>query len=210
MRRAAAASIVCGALLWTTAEALLANPALPLKAGLLLYAAPGLPDPNFARTVVLLVDHGAQGSLGLVVNRVTTRGLESILDLKPDAPGSGFPVSWGGPVQPEALLALVRSPRPDGATRAIVPGVHLTRDLEDVRAALAERDASLRVRVFSGYAGWDRGQLAAEIRLGSWVLDRADAARVFSPEPSRLWEGVHEILARVQAREKVTLSFWGP
>jgi putative transcriptional regulator len=55
------------------------------------------------------------------------------------------------------------------------------------------------VRVFSGYAGWGAGQLAAEVRRGAWVLDRADAKRVFSSEPSRLWNGVYEILNRVKA-----------
>jgi putative transcriptional regulator len=64
---------------------------------------------------------------------------------------------------------------------------------------LAERGGRLRVRIFSGYAGWARGQLAAEVRAGSWVPEPADAATVFSTEPSRMWEKVREILRRLHA-----------
>ena len=171
----------------------------PLKAGLLLYAAPGLPDPNFAKTVVLLLDHSNSGSIGVVINRPTGHGLEAALDLKPGALGVDVPLYQGGPVQPKVLLALLRTVRPDSQARSVVRDVYLTQDLDEIRDVLAGRNPSQRLRAFSGYAGWDRGQLAAEMRTGSWVIDTADAARVFSPEPSRLWDKVHEILARVQA-----------
>ena len=199
MRRAATAFVVC-TLLWSTAAVPGADRTAALKAGVLLYATPGLPDPNFARTVVLLVEHGSQGSLGVVLNRPANKGLETVLDLKEDTLDPDAPVFWGGPVQPTAVLVLLRAGRPGPRARTIVTGVQLTPDLEEVRAALAERDARLRVRVFSGYAGWDKGQLAAEVRRGDWVLDRADAATVFSPDPSRLWEKVYEIRARLQAQ----------
>jgi putative transcriptional regulator len=171
----------------------------PLAAGVLLYAMPGLPDPNFEKTVVLLIEHNAQGSLGLVINRPTDLGLETVLDLEENPLGLDVPVYWGGPVQPSAVMVLLRSARPDLRTRTIVRDVQLVQDLSEVRDMLAQRDARLRVRVFSGYAGWDKGQLADEMRRGSWVLDRADAATVFTPEPSRLWQRVHEIRTRLQA-----------
>ena len=72
--------------------------------------------------------------------------------------------------------------------------------LEAVQQALNERDGSLRARLFTGYAGWARGQLAAEVRAKSWVLEPADAATVFSSEPSRMWEKVYDILGRLSAR----------
>lgn len=173
-----------------------------LKAGLFLYAVPGLSDPNFARTVVLLVEHGPQGSLGLVVNQPTGRTLGEVLDQKPGAGAMDAPLFWGGPVQPQAVLALVRAARPGPRARTVVPEVQLTRDLDDVKAALAARDGPLRVRVFSGYAGWGPDQLATEVRQGAWVLEPADAASVFSPEPSSLWERVREILGRVVAERR--------
>jgi putative transcriptional regulator len=199
MRRAARALLAC-ALLWALVVATTSASRGPqLKAGLFLFAAPGLSDPNFARTVVVLLQHGPEGSLGLVVNRPTDRTLREAFDEKLDARGSELPLYWGGPVQPEAVMALVRAPRPGPRARTVLPEVQLTQDLEEVRAILAARDGPLRVRVFSGYAGWGPDQLATEVRRGAWVLEPADAASVFTPEPSRLWERVREILGRVVA-----------
>jgi putative transcriptional regulator len=170
-----------------------------LARGVLLYAMPGLPDPNFAQTVVLLIEHGSDGSLGVVLNQPTERSVDNALDVRAGTSGIDLHVSWGGPVQPGAVLSLVRTLRPGPRARTIVGEVHLTPDLEDVKQVLAERGGRLRVRIFSGYAGWARGQLAAEVRAGSWVPEPADAATVFSTEPSRMWEKVREILRRLHA-----------
>jgi putative transcriptional regulator len=170
-----------------------------LRRGMLLYAMPGLPDPNFAETVVLLLEHGSDGSLGVVLNQPTTRSVDETLDLKTGTSGIDLHVFQGGPVQPEAVLSLVRTARPGPKARTILADVHLTPDLADVKQVFGERDGRLRVRIFSGYAGWGRGQLAAEVRAGSWVVEPADAATVFSTEPSRMWQKVREILRRLTA-----------
>lgn len=170
-----------------------------LRRGTLLYAMPGLPDPNFAGTVVLLLEHGDSGSLGVVLNRLTARSADEVLDLKEGESRFDLQLFWGGPVQPDAVISLVRTRRPGPRAKTIVRDVHVTPDLAEVEAVLGERDGRLRVRIFSGYAGWGRGQLAAEVRAGAWVLEPADAATVFSPEPSRMWEKVREILRRVRA-----------
>ena len=175
------------------------NPESLLKRGVLLYAMPDLPDPNFAKTVVLLLEHGSTGSLGVVVNRPTARSVDDVLDLKAGTSGLDLHVWWGGPVQPAAVLSMVRTVRPGPRAQTILREVHLTPDLDDVREVLGEPGGRLRVRIFSGYAGWGRGQLEAEVRAGGWVLEPADAATVFSPEPSRMWEKVHEILRRLRA-----------
>jgi putative transcriptional regulator len=170
-----------------------------LRRGVLLYAFPGLPEPNFSETVVLLLEHNRHGSLGVVLNRPTARSVDEMLDLKAGTAGVDLPVFWGGPVQPEALHSLVRTQRPGPRARTVLREVHLTPDLDDVRQVLGERGGRLRVRVFSGYAGWSPGQLEAEVRNGYWVPEPADSATVFSTEPSRMWEKVHEILSRVRA-----------
>ena len=169
-----------------------------LRPGLFLYAAPSLQEPRFAESVVLLIEHGLEGSMGLVVNRPTDVPLDKVLEGVTEARGSDHHLYWGGPVQPQAILALVRSPRPHPGARTVLPDVHLTGDLADVRAALAGRDPGGGLRVYSGYAGWAAGQLAAEIRAGAWVLDRADAGSVFALEPDKLWPRVHLILDRLQ------------
>ena len=131
---------------------------------MLLYAMPGLPDPNFAKTVVLLLNHGSEGSMGVVLNRPTVLGVDEALDVKPGTSGIDLDLFWGGPVQPEAVLSLVRSLRPGLQGATILSERYLTQDLDDVKQALDERDGRLRARLFTGYAGWARGQLAAEVR----------------------------------------------
>jgi putative transcriptional regulator len=170
-----------------------------LARGVLLYAMPDLPDPNFAETVVLLLEHGSDGSLGVVLNQPMARSVDEALDVKPGTSGIDLHVFWGGPVQPEAVLSLVQMVRPGPRAQTVLRDVHLTPDLADVKQVLGEPGGRLRVRIFSGYAGWARGQLEAEVRAGNWVPEPADVATVFSTEPSRMWEKVREILRRLHA-----------
>jgi putative transcriptional regulator len=174
-------------------------PVSALRPGVLLYAMPGLGDPNFARTIVLLLEHGSKGSVGVVVNQPTARRVDQVLDLSAGTSGVDLHVFWGGPVESKGVLSLVRTRWCGPRARTIVDEVQLTPDLADVKQVLGEADGRLRVRIFAGYAGWGRGQLAAEVRAGSWVVEPADAATVFSPEPSTMWEKVREILRRRRA-----------
>jgi putative transcriptional regulator len=196
--RAATLAATCAALSSPQARSSPDRDPSRLRPGLFLYAAPGVEEPSFGQAVVLLVEHGPKGSMGLVVNRPTDVTLRRALDRVEEARDSQLPLYWGGPVHPEASLALVRSSR-SGAP-AVLPGVHMTADLEDVRAALAAPGPAGRLRVYSGYSGWAAGQLAAEVRSGVWVIDRADAASVFAADPSKLWPRVYQILNRLEAR----------
>lgn len=171
-----------------------------LRPGLFLYAAPGIADSRFAESVVLLIRHGPEGSMGLVVNRRTEMPLREALGSVEEARGSDLRVYWGGPVQPEAILALVRAPSPSPGAQTVLPEVHLTGDLADVRAALSGQDSAGRLRVYTGYAGWTAGQLPVEVRAGVWVLDKADAASVFAPDPAKVWPRIHDILNRLEVR----------
>jgi putative transcriptional regulator len=159
-------------------------------------------DSRFAESVVLLVRHGPEGSMGLVVNRRTNTPIGEALATVEEAKSSDLLLYWGGPVQPEAVLALVRSERPSPGAETVLPGVHLTGNLVDVRAALSGRDPGGRLRVYTGYAGWGAAQLPTEIRSGVWVLDRADAASVFAPDPSQLWGRIHQLLDRLEVRRR--------
>lgn len=170
-----------------------------LRPGLFLYASPEQADSIFAETVVLLVEHGPTGSMGLVVNRPTRVPLREMLSDMRELRGSDLRFYWGGPVEPEIVLALVRTPSPSASARSVLPEVHLTGDLADVRAALGARDPGERLRVFTGYAGWGKGQLEAEVRAGAWVLDRADARSIFAPDVSSLWYRVYRILEQLEA-----------
>jgi putative transcriptional regulator len=150
----------------------------------LLVATPDLRDPNFARTVVLMLEHGDEGALGVVLNRpVDVRVADVLADWAPlaSAPGCLF---VGGPVAPSAVIGLGRGEGP--AFEALFGGIG-TLDLDLDPAQVPELDA---LRIFVGYAGWAPGQLELELAAGGWLaLDRADEDP-FTADPSQLWQHV--------------------
>jgi putative transcriptional regulator len=155
---------------------------------MLLLATPPLDDPNFDRSVVYMMEHNGEGAVGLVLNRPTSEasidGLEPWMELS-SAPAVVFN---GGPVQLDALIALaeLRGPR-DDAWSAILPdfgSVDLARDPVDVADEIG------RVRIFRGYAGWEAGQLDAELAAGAWVVLDARRDDVFTNAPVDLWRSV--------------------
>src|SRR5512134_3305394 len=148
MLRAAAALVACVVLSGAAAGPSPDRDSTRLRPGLFLYAAPGIADSRFAESVVLLIRHGPEGSMGLVVNRRTEMPLGEALEGVEEARGSDLRVYWGGPVQPEAILALVRAPSPSPGGQAVLPDVHLTGDLTDVRAALSGKEPAGRLRVY--------------------------------------------------------------
>jgi putative transcriptional regulator len=168
-----------------------------LKPGVFLYAVPELGPSPFAESVVLLVQHGEDGSLGLIVNRPTSTPVREVLkDLGP----LDLDLYVGGPVQPDAALALVRSASPVGDAARVLPDVYFCTDLEPIRRLARAGEAQSRVRIYAGYAGWSPGQLAEELRNGVWVIGPANARSIFSPEPETVWPRVHELLRRLETR----------
>lgn len=166
-----------------------------MRAGQLVVATPSLLDPNFARTVVLLLQADPDdGALGLVLNRPSDTDVGEVL---PDwAPLSAQPpaVFSGGPVQPNAAICLGRG-RPGGTPLAAfavlegVPGTSVgTVDLDTPADQLLT--AVSEVRIFAGYAGWAAGQLEAEVEEGAWWVLDALPADAFSPHPELLWADV--------------------
>jgi putative transcriptional regulator len=166
-----------------------------LKPGILLYAVPRLQDPNFAESVVLLVQHGRDGSLGLIINKPTEMRATQVLGR--NAPRDLF-VFRGGPVQREAVLALVRTLRPIGESMRVFDDVYLVGQRADLDEA-TRAYGSERVRIYSGYSGWSPGQLENELKLGGWVTARAEAKAIFSDEPELLWRKVFQLLERREA-----------
>ena len=163
--------------------------------GRLLVATPMLGDPNFRRTVVLVVeDEPEQGTLGVVLNRPTevpvARVLEPWVDL-----ATGPPVVFkGGPVAVESALALARvaSDEEPLGWHAINGTPLMSRiglvDLDAPPELLAAEVDNLRV--FAGYAGWGSGQLQGEIEEGAWYVVPAEPGDPFASQPERLWSAV--------------------
>jgi len=155
--------------------------------GHLLVAGPALEDPNFRRTVVLLGEHGDEGAMGLVLNRVSP---VTVADAVP--PMSGLTededlVYVGGPVQPQAVVVLADFVDPSLADALVLGSVGFLPAEMDGPTDVGELR---RVRVFAGYAGWAPGQLEEELAEGSWVVLAARAADVFTTDPESLWRDV--------------------
>jgi len=196
-------------LLMAGPRALLAEeePASEGLTGRLLVAAPHLSDPNFAQTVVYILNHDAGGALGLVINRPMGEApLERVLGLlhggdggEPvqdngggDGSGDGeadarLLVFSGGPVDPYRAFTL--------HSRDVMPEHSVPVDddtafnIEDeVLVALAGQAAPKRMIFALGYAGWATGQLEGELDRGDWYVVAADPSLVFSAEPARTWE----------------------
>jgi putative transcriptional regulator len=154
--------------------------------GQLLVAGPGLVDPNFWRTVVLVGEHSEEGALGVVLNRASETTVdEAVPELAELAEAMGL-VHLGGPVQPSAIVVLADFVEPEEA-RSLV--------LDSIGFLPSEVDPALlgelrRARVFAGYAGWGPGQLEGELDEGSWIVEQALAEDVFTDDPDGLWSAV--------------------
>jgi putative transcriptional regulator len=168
----------------------------PPRKGVLLIASPTLNDPNFFETVVLLCEHGDAGSLGIILNRPTSVPIGEALRDLPGATHATSSLFLGGPVQPGAVLALVRGREASADLLRVLEGVYLVGNAEALAHVLARPDAGEAVRVFAGYAGWGPGQLEFEIEQGAWATMSTDAATVFTKSPARLWSDLIERLKR--------------
>ena len=159
--------------------------------GRLLVATPALAEPTFARTVILLLQHGSgEGALGVVLNRPSGTSVEEVLPAWTALTREPALVFEGGPVQPQAAICLGRA-RPDAPASpayAVLEGVLGTVDLDASPDDLAPTVE--QVRVFAGYAGWSPGQLEAEVEEGSWWVLDALPGDPFSARPEALWPQV--------------------
>jgi putative transcriptional regulator len=155
--------------------------------GQLLVAGPGLLDPNFRRTVVLLAEHGEDGAMGVVLNRVSGVAVEDAVPPIAELVGAGALVHLGGPVQPQAVVVLADFVEPHRAGALVLDTIgFLPGDVDDADDLGRLR----RVRVFAGYAGWGPGQLEEELAEQSWVVLPARGSDVFSDAPDGLWSDV--------------------
>lgn len=155
----------------------------------LLIAMPQLLDPNFTRSVVLMIEHNEQGSFGLVINQPSPiKAVELLSSLEMVWRGDDDAVVWsGGPVSPTTGWVL-HEPVPglSGAgTTTVAPGVALSSSPDRLRA-LADRPPG-RIRLLLGYSGWGAGQLAGEMARGSWLHADVDPALIFDVDPEDMW-----------------------
>jgi len=151
-------------------------------AGSLLLAHPVLRDPNFRRTAVLMSTHGADGAMGVVLNRPLGTKLG---ELKGDfalGPLAGTPIYWGGPVQPEQLILAAWQSREDAFQ------LHFGIDPDKAIQLLA--DETTRLRAYLGYSGWTAGQLERELESGTWIVSNPPADLFERPVKEGMWRSL--------------------
>jgi len=159
--------------------------------GQFLIAARRLRDPNFFKSVVLMVEHGADGAMGLIVNRPSSVTVSAALSEHFDFPENDEPVYVGGPVEPSALFVLHDSAEIDESEKPVVPGVFVGGSasvFENVVRSVSSGESDVRFRVLSGCAGWGPGQLEGELARGDWLLFPADAGLALGEDPYELWD----------------------
>lgn len=156
--------------------------------GSLLVATPVLGDPNFDRTVVLVLEHGDDGAVGLVLNRPSDTSVGEPLPEWDDVAAFPSVIFVGGPVAQTAVIGLARGAvESSEGWRPLVGGVGIV-DLGTSPEHTATHIEQLRL--FAGYAGWGEGQLEGEIDAGAWFVVDALPDDVLSPDPERLWTAV--------------------
>lgn len=160
-------------------------------AGRLLVASPVLDDPNFARTVVLLLEHTEDGALGLVLNRPSAASVSDALPHWREHAAEPAYVFLGGPVEPQAAICLAATAAGEAPPgwRALHSG-DLTLGVLDLGTDPTQVGDRLRLRVFAGYAGWSADQLETEISMGGWYVVDAAPSDTLSPAPADLWRDV--------------------
>ncbi|MFN2442056.1 MAG: YqgE/AlgH family protein [Thermoanaerobaculia bacterium] len=182
-----------------------------LEPPLFLIAMPQVGDPFFHRSLVLLLEHGEDGSFGLIVNRPTEILMQDLVDgLGVQWDGDPAALGWfGGPVQPgvgtmvwghEELLE-----EENLASVEFAPGMRLSRDVGVLQRMAAA--APLRFRLFVGYAGWGSGQLEEELERNDWLLAPFDGELLFADDPEGSWK---RALASIGVRPEALPTMTAP
>ena len=155
----------------------------------LLLSMPQLIDPNFARAVVLLCEHAAEGAFGLIVNRPSDVSASSAVLLDPPvSQPNDLPLLVGGPVEPQRGWIL-SAHQPDGVdSRPIGAGLYLSASPLFLRRVLTARPILKRTRVLAGYAGWGPGQLDEELAQSAWLIIPVELDLIFEVPSTSAWE----------------------
>jgi putative transcriptional regulator len=162
--------------------------------GSFLIAAKQLRDDNFHKTVVLMLEHGENGSMGLVVNRPSSIRVSHALAGYFNLPETDDVVFGGGPVEPSALVIIHDDMNFKDDGPSVLPGLFVGGSPEAFERVICEATSSDSLkhsfRVLSGYAGWGPGQLDSEIDRGDWHVHPACREMVFHEDPYAIYDDV--------------------
>ena len=188
--RAAILAVAATILLLAQAAAATAATAPGSLAGWFLVAAPDMPDPRFAGTVIYMIRHGPDGAMGFVINRVLAEDwAENILDpdsAPPERAGRKIAVHYGGPVGATEGFILHSDDFSSGNSVRVTDRVWLSAD-PDVLREMARREGPPRGLFILGYSGWAPGQLESELARDDWAVAPGDTDLLFDPDLATKW-----------------------
>ena len=156
--------------------------------GKILISEPFLNDPNFKRTIILITEHGEEGSVGFILNKPTEIKLNDALE---NYAVFDSTVYYGGPVQLDTLQFIHKAGDIIEGSIEIVPGLYWGGSFESLREKI--ESGILKpddFRFFIGYSGWGEGQLMEEIGINSWIVADTKIDDIFSAEPDNLWRDI--------------------
>lgn len=159
--------------------------------GSFLIAAGHMRDPNFYRSVVLLLDHNDKGAMGVIVNRPSAMTIGKALAQHGSVGTGDTPVFVGGPVEPSSLFILHNCTSLGKGDQEVAPGLFLANSedsFEHVVRHGKKPEIGVKFRLISGYAGWGEGQLESEIDRGDWYTLPGDGTLVLEEDVYGIWE----------------------
>ncbi len=171
-----------------------------VEKGVLLIASPSLSDSHFQQTVLLIIEHGRSGTVGLILNRPTNVLLSEALPDLTVLKRTHHRLFAGGPVGQTQLVLLFRLTQPLPDTRQIIAEVYMgtPRVLERI---MTQPKPTETFRAFTGFAGWAPGQLEHEMREGAWGVLPSDTFTIFDKDPATLWP---DSISRLQAPKTIS------
>jgi putative transcriptional regulator len=159
--------------------------------GQILIAMPGMADPRFDRSVILLCAHSGDGAMGLIVNKpledMSFSGLLEHLKIPVAPEGRDIRVHLGGPVERGRGFVLHTPDWQTGRATMAVPGGYGMTATTDILQALAKGDGPAKALLALGYSGWGPGQLEAEIARNDWLTCEAPEGLVFGADDGAKW-----------------------
>jgi putative transcriptional regulator len=162
--------------------------------GMLLIARRDMPDPRFRDSVILLVAHDAEGSMGVIINRPSRATLGDVVPDLAKLDKHSHPVYFGGPVGMQNLTFLVHQGSPPKKAVEVLGGLYFSADRSLLEELLGADKPTTELHVYLGYAGWASGQLEGELERDDWHLHKnATLTAVFSDRPAEVWRRFIEI-----------------
>lgn len=165
-----------------------------IEKGSLLLAEPFISDPFFKRTVILVCDHGKEGSFGFVLNNYVEVELSQLIE---DFPDDKINVSIGGPVKSSNLFYLHTQGDLIPNSVAIMDGLYFGGDFDVLKDKVVSGEVALKeIRFFLGYSGWGIGQLDDELGEKSWFVTKVNASTIMHFNEKDMWRGIMRKLGK--------------